>query len=51
MSKKTYMEAIREGIYAEMKKDPRLFMIGEDVGPYGGEMGLSKGLWEAFGDE
>ncbi|HWQ88785.1 MAG TPA: alpha-ketoacid dehydrogenase subunit beta [Desulfitobacteriaceae bacterium] len=51
MSKKTYMEAIREGIYEEMKKDSRLFMIGEDVGPYGGEMGLSKGLWEAFGDE
>jgi len=47
----TYMEAIREAIREEMRKDPTLFMIGEDVGPYGGEMGLSKGLWEEFGDD
>ncbi|HTY46401.1 MAG TPA: alpha-ketoacid dehydrogenase subunit beta [Methanomassiliicoccales archaeon] len=46
----TYMEAIREAIREEMQRDPHLFMIGEDVGPYGGEMGLSKGLWEEFGD-
>lgn len=47
----TYMEAIRETIREEMKKDKYLFMIGEDVGPYGGEMGLSQGLWEEFGDK
>lgn len=47
----TYMEAIRETIKEEMKKDEFLFMIGEDVGPYGGEMGLSQGLWEEFGDK
>jgi acetoin:2,6-dichlorophenolindophenol oxidoreductase subunit beta len=46
----TYMEAIREAIREEMDADPLSFMIGEDVGPYGGEMGLSKGLWERFGD-
>jgi len=50
MSTMTYMTAIREAIREHMKKDPLLFMIGEDVGPYGGEMGLSKGLWEEFGD-
>ena len=50
MSTMTYMTAIREAIREQMKKDPLLFMIGEDVGPYGGEMGLSKGLWEEFGD-
>ncbi len=44
------MEAVREAIREEMRKDPHSFMIGEDVGPYGGEMGLSKGLWEEFGD-
>lgn len=46
----TYLEAVREAIRDGMNRDPRLFMIGEDVGPYGGEMGLSKGLWEEFGD-
>jgi len=51
MKTMTYMEAIREVIREEMKKDKYLFMIGEDVGPYGGEMGLSKGLWEEFGDK
>ncbi len=47
----TYMEAIRETIREEMRKDKYLFMIGEDVGPYGGEMGLSQGLWTEFGDK
>ena len=46
----TFMEAVREAIREEMRKNPHSFMIGEDVGPYGGEMGLSKGLWEEFGD-
>jgi len=46
----TYMEAIRDAIREEMRAQPHLFLIGEDVGPYGGEMGLSKGLWEEFGD-
>jgi pyruvate dehydrogenase E1 component beta subunit len=46
----TYMEAVREAIREEMRKDPHSFMIGEDVGPYGGEMGMTKGLWEEFGD-
>jgi acetoin:2,6-dichlorophenolindophenol oxidoreductase subunit beta len=46
----TYMEAVREAIREEMRKDPHLFMIGEDVGPYGGEMGMTQGLWKEFGD-
>jgi len=46
----SYMEAVRETIRKEMRRDPYLFMIGEDVGPYGGEMGLSQGLWEEFGE-
>jgi pyruvate dehydrogenase E1 component beta subunit len=44
------MEAVREAIREEMRGNPHCFMIGEDVGPYGGEMGLSKGLWEEFGE-
>jgi len=50
MSEMTMMAAIRETIRQEMKIDPHLFMIGEDVGPYGGEHGLSQGLWDDFGD-
>jgi pyruvate dehydrogenase E1 component beta subunit len=50
MPEMTMMNALREVIRGEMQKDPHLFMIGEDVGPYGGEHGLSKGLWEEFGD-
>lgn len=45
------MEAIRMAIREEMLADDKLFLIGEDVGPYGGEMGLSQGLWNEFGDE
>ncbi len=51
MKTMTMMEAIRSAIREEMQREPNLFMIGEDVGPYGGEMGLSKGLWEEFGDD
>ena len=51
MARMTFMEAIRETIRQEMAADPRLFLIGEDVGPYGGEMGLTQGLWEQFGDD
>jgi len=50
MRELTMKEAIREGIAEEMRRDPHLFMIGEDVGPFGGEHGLSKGLWDEFGD-
>lgn len=50
MAEMTYQAAIREVIRQEMAKDPHLFMIGEDVGPYGGEHGLSEGLWDLFGE-
>jgi pyruvate dehydrogenase E1 component beta subunit len=51
MGMKTYMQAVRECIAEEMRKNNDLFLIGEDVGPYGGEMGLTQGLWNEFGDE
>lgn len=51
MSEMTFMEAVRETMRQEMAKDPHLFLIGEDVGPYGGEMGVTAGLWEDFGDD
>jgi pyruvate/2-oxoglutarate/acetoin dehydrogenase E1 component len=50
MTATTFMGAIRETIRQEMASDPLLFLIGEDVGRYGGEMGVTQGLWEEFGD-
>jgi len=45
------MEAIRETIRQEMAADPYLFLIGEDVGKYGGEQGVTGNLWHQFGTD
>jgi pyruvate/2-oxoglutarate/acetoin dehydrogenase E1 component len=47
----TYREACREGIRDAMKRDERVFLMGEDVGHYGGCYGVSKGLLDEFGAE
>ena len=46
----TLRQAVNAAMREEMERDPLVFLIGEDVGPYGGEMGQTKGLWESFGD-
>jgi pyruvate/2-oxoglutarate/acetoin dehydrogenase E1 component len=47
----TYREAIKEAIREAMLRDPRVFLMGEDVGAYGGCFAVSKGLLEEFGPE
>lgn len=47
----SYLEAIREALRQEMQRDLRVFLIGEDVGKYGGAFGVSLGLLEEFGEE
>ncbi len=47
----TYREAMREAIREAMSADPRVFLMGEDVGAYGGCFGVSKGLLAEFGPE
>jgi 2-oxoisovalerate dehydrogenase E1 component beta subunit len=47
---KTYLEAIREALVEEMRRDPKVFVLGEDVGPYGGAFGVTQGLYEEFGE-
>jgi pyruvate dehydrogenase E1 component beta subunit len=47
----TYLEAIREAMVQEMRRDPEVFLIGEDIGVYGGAFGVSKGMLEEFGPE
>lgn len=51
MKKITYAQAGIKTIREEMLKDERVFYLGEDVGPFGGPYGTTKGLWEEFGDE
>src|SRR5512133_1471398 len=46
----SYLEAIREGLAEEMRRDPKVFVLGEDVGPYGGAFGVTQGLFEEFGE-
>jgi pyruvate/2-oxoglutarate/acetoin dehydrogenase E1 component len=47
----TYREAVREAIREALIADPRVFLMGEDVGAYGGCFAVSKGLFEEFGPE
>jgi pyruvate dehydrogenase E1 component beta subunit len=49
--KTTYREALRAAIRDAMTRDERVFLMGEDVGPYGGGFGVSLGLYEEFGPE
>jgi 2-oxoisovalerate dehydrogenase E1 component beta subunit len=46
----SYLEAIREALVEEMRRDPKVFVLGEDVGAYGGAFGVTQGLYEEFGD-
>jgi 2-oxoisovalerate dehydrogenase E1 component beta subunit len=51
MATTTYVEAIRAGIWEEMERDPNVFVMGEDVGEYGGAFKATKGLLECFGEK
>ncbi|MER3457607.1 MAG: hypothetical protein C4309_02235, partial [Chloroflexota bacterium] len=44
-------QAIAEAIRQEMERDSRVFVMGEDVGLYGGIFGATYELWKRFGDE
>jgi pyruvate/2-oxoglutarate/acetoin dehydrogenase E1 component len=47
----TYLEAIREGLMEEMERDPDVFLIGEDIGVFGGAFKVTAGLLDKFGSE
>ncbi len=47
----TYLEAIRQGIWEEMERDPAVFCIGEDIGIYGGAFKVTDGFVDRFGPE
>ncbi len=45
----TFLEAIREGIWEEMERDERVFVMGEDVGAFGGAFKMTEGMQQRFG--
>ncbi|MFN8654583.1 MAG: transketolase C-terminal domain-containing protein, partial [Gemmatimonadales bacterium] len=49
MSETTYLEAIREGLREEMARDERVFLLGEDIGNFGGAFKVTEGLQAEFG--
>ncbi|HYL11157.1 MAG TPA: alpha-ketoacid dehydrogenase subunit beta [Candidatus Acidoferrales bacterium] len=51
MTKLTYREAVRAALRRALRSDPRVFLMGEDVGRYGGAFAVSLGLLEEFGPE
>jgi len=51
MTKMTYREAVRAAIRKALRDDPRVFLMGEDVGRYGGAFAVSHGLLAEFGPE
>ncbi|MDL1872391.1 alpha-ketoacid dehydrogenase subunit beta [Deltaproteobacteria bacterium PRO3] len=51
MRRTTYREALRAALHEALKQDPRVFLMGEDVGKYGGTYAVSRGFLEEFGPE
>ena len=47
----TYSEAINAGIRHEMRRNPEIILLGQDIGPYGGTFGVYKGLFDEFGPD
>src|SRR2546421_10329972 len=51
MTEVTYLEALRQGLWEEMERDDRVFILGEDVGAYGGAFKATEGFTKRFGEE
>ncbi len=49
MAELTYLEALREGMREEMERDENVFILGEDIGAYGGAFKVTDGFMDAFG--
>lgn len=47
----TYREALRQGLYEAFDRDERVFLMGEDVGKYGGTYAVSKGMLHKYGPQ
>ena len=45
----TYREAVAQALRESLDEDPRVFLVGEDIGPYGGAFAVTKGFWDQYG--
>ena len=50
MPEVTFLEALRQGLWEEMERDERVFILGEDVGLYGGAFKVTEGFTKRFGE-
>ena len=50
MAETTYLEAIRQALFEEMDRDPNVFVLGEDIGAYGGAFKVTDGLLAKYGE-
>ena len=50
MAEITYLEALRQGLWEEMERDEEVFLLGEDVGRYGGAFKVTEGFQDRFGE-
>ena len=46
----TYLDAISQALDEEMERDERVFLMGEDIGPYGGAFRITEGFQKKYGD-
>jgi len=51
MAEITYAQALKDAMSEEMRRDPKVFLLGEDIGPYGGAFGVTRGMLEEFGPD
>jgi pyruvate/2-oxoglutarate/acetoin dehydrogenase E1 component len=51
MAEVTYLEALRQGLWEEMQRDENVFILGEDVGAYGGAFKVTEGFLAQFGEQ
>src|SRR5258705_12586840 len=51
MSNLTYLQAISNGLRDEMRRDPSVFVLGEDIGVFGGAFKITQGFLEEFGPD
>ena len=50
MAEVTFLEALRQGLWEEMERDERVFILGEDIGAYGGAFKMTEGFLAKFGE-
>lgn len=51
MAQTTYRDALRQALREELQRDESVFLLGEDIGKYGGSYAVTQGLYEEFGEE